>query len=627
MNFRSARNFPAPLAALALVGTALTAVGAPAAQATAPSSAYAVIGTITTPYAPYQLAVDTNDDTLYVGSFASSQLMTVDPGATSGTVSSSLALPWKPSQLAIDSSDDTVFVLAEQRNYVWVTTKGRTLDDTLFVNLSNPNLSPRSIAVDSRDDTLYVAVPSSQGDDTLVAVDARNTDDSRQGRLVGFGIDGLAVDQADGTVWAASFTSADVSYGSGSTLQFTAVGGGPYTSAYGIAVGTFTHAAVFGEQIGGRPGVTKVGVSGSPERWIDPSSTGSIRALSLNGSGTRAAFSAGIGDDSLWILDTLDMAPEVTPLNLGRIRSTAQATSGLLYVAPRSGNVVWTLAKVQGSLSRASAAPGDSLSITITPDPATAAGRPVIVDDSTLPSVSFGGIAAAAVPSGANTFRVTVPSGVSGTVEAVASLAGGGTLSLGNITIGSDVPPPPAIPASEPTNVTATPGDESATLSWTAPSSSGSYPVSHYLVTSSPGGRTCLVTAPTLTCEVAGLTNGMAYTFTVKALTGAGWSAASSPSNVVVPRAADRPTIVITGSREGQRVVVSGTAQGMGMGGMLHPWVRRAGQTSFVQGSATILVSMDGTFEWSRRSASTVSVYVATPDGSMRSNTVRIPAG
>ena len=195
----------------------------------------------------------------------------------------------------------------------------------------------------------------------------------------------------------------------------------------------------------------------------------------------------------------------------------------------------------------------------------------------------------------------------------------------------SPAPPPaasaPAAPASAPTSVAATPGDGSASVSWSAPSSSGSYPVSHYLVTASPGGRTCLVTAPTLTCEVVGLTNGTAYTFTVKALTGAGWSASSEPSSVVVPRAADKPSIVITGSREGQRIVVTGTAQGMGMGGMLSPWLRRAGQTSFAQGSATILVSMDGTFDWSRRSRSTVSVYVATPDGSMRSNTVRISAG
>jgi hypothetical protein len=35
---------------------------------------------------------------------------------------------------------------------------------------------------------------------------------------------------------------------------------------------------------------------------------------------------------------------------------------------------------------------------------------------------------------------------------------------------------------------------------------------------------------------------------------------------------------------------------------------------------------MDGTFQWSRRSGKRTSVYVETPDGSVRSNTVTIAA-
>ena len=73
----------------------------------------------------------------------------------------------------------------------------------------------------------------------------------------------------------------------------------------------------------------------------------------------------------------------------------------------------------------------------------------------------------------------------------------------------------------------------SASVSRLASSSTGSYPVSHYLVMPVPGGRMRLMS--TLTCEVPGVTNGTAHTFTVRALTGAGWSAASVPSNVVTP--------------------------------------------------------------------------------------------
>ena len=187
-------------------------------------------------------------------------------------------------------------------------------------------------------------------------------------------------------------------------------------------------------------------------------------------------------------------------------------------------------------------------------------------------------------------------------------------------------PTPTPVPASPPVGVVAVSGDRSASVTWSAPASSGSFPVSHYLATSTPGAHTCLVTAPALECEITSLTNGTAYTFSVKALTGAGWSATSEPSNAVVPRASAGPSIVIAGSRDGRRIEVSGSTTGFGMGGVLNPWMRMPGQSSFTKAAAQILVSADGTFAWSRRSGKQVSVYVATPDGSLRSNTVMIRA-
>jgi hypothetical protein len=186
-----------------------------------------------------------------------------------------------------------------------------------------------------------------------------------------------------------------------------------------------------------------------------------------------------------------------------------------------------------------------------------------------------------------------------------------------------DPAPEPEL-ASTPRNATATAGDRSAMVSWEAPLSSGSFPVSHFLAISTPGAHTCLVAAPALTCEMTGLTNGTAYTFTVKALTGAGWSASSEPSNVVVPRASAGPSIVIAGARDGKRIVVSGSTAGFGMGAILNPWVRLAGQAAYSKGSAQVLVSMDGTFEWGRTTGKRTYVYMQTPEGSVRSNTVTI---
>ena len=191
--------------------------------------------------------------------------------------------------------------------------------------------------------------------------------------------------------------------------------------------------------------------------------------------------------------------------------------------------------------------------------------------------------------------------------------------------------PPPVYPPGAPTELTAVAGDASADVSWVAPSDSGSYPMSNYQVTSAPGGRSCLVSVPALTCEVSGLTNGTAYTFTVRALNGAGWGASSGPSNAVTPRATPVKTIQITGSRDAldTRIVrVSGTTTGL-VGEQVAPWVRFTGQTTFTQGSGVRTVAADGTFAWARvtgEGAREKQVHVYFTHVSIKSNTVVIPA-
>ncbi|WP_341228895.1 fibronectin type III domain-containing protein, partial [Nocardioides salarius] len=98
---------------------------------------------------------------------------------------------------------------------------------------------------------------------------------------------------------------------------------------------------------------------------------------------------------------------------------------------------------------------------------------------------------------------------------------------------------------SAPSQVTAEPGDNSATVSWTAPDSNGS-PITAYTVTSSPEGATETVTGEATTATVAGLTNGTAYTFTTTATNALGESLASAPSNEVTPRSADTASPVVS---------------------------------------------------------------------------------
>ena len=84
-----------------------------------------------------------------------------------------------------------------------------------------------------------------------------------------------------------------------------------------------------------------------------------------------------------------------------------------------------------------------------------------------------------------------------------------------------------------PTIGTATGGNTTASVTFTAPANAG-YPTSlTYTVTSSPGGLTGTGASSPIT--VSGLTNGTAYTFTVTATNATGTGPASAASNSVTP--------------------------------------------------------------------------------------------
>jgi titin len=89
---------------------------------------------------------------------------------------------------------------------------------------------------------------------------------------------------------------------------------------------------------------------------------------------------------------------------------------------------------------------------------------------------------------------------------------------------------------------TATPGNGTATVNWSAPSEPGTSPVLGYAISASgpagtPSVRTVLAGWWATSATVPGLTNGVAYTFTVTALNMSGTGARSAPSNAVTPQA------------------------------------------------------------------------------------------
>jgi len=90
-------------------------------------------------------------------------------------------------------------------------------------------------------------------------------------------------------------------------------------------------------------------------------------------------------------------------------------------------------------------------------------------------------------------------------------------------------------PPTPPTDVKAVAGNQAADVSWSAPFSNGGSEIKTYVVTSSPGGKTCSAGTGIHHCTVSHLTNGTSYTFTVTATNSVGTSPPSAPSNAVVP--------------------------------------------------------------------------------------------
>ena len=92
-----------------------------------------------------------------------------------------------------------------------------------------------------------------------------------------------------------------------------------------------------------------------------------------------------------------------------------------------------------------------------------------------------------------------------------------------------------AVVPGAPTIGTATAGDTEATITFTGPASIGGAAIiaGGYTVTANPGGATGTGSNSPIT--VAGLTNGVAYTFTVTATNSAGTGSASAASNSITP--------------------------------------------------------------------------------------------
>ena len=607
----------ATIIAMGMTALSVSTVQAPGALATPPNSAYAVIGTIALGATPDALAIDTDDDTVYVTSNIGGSVITVAPGATSGAPVATVPLPGSPASIAVDSDDDTVYVRDDgsyDGRLTWVMLRGQQIDDEIRA----PD-GITSLAVNGPDDTVYISYGYNTIDDSFLAVNGANYDDSVIIGGVGAPTIAMAVDQADDTIWTTG--NPNWLYMVNANTQAVTRVAGTYVDPEYLAVSNVTHAAYVSSRTIPYRSVTRVTPAGGTTPWTSPV-FGNIRGLSIDDSGTLAVVT--LSSNAIYFLDGATMQQAADPITWPGATRGAQASSGLIYVATTFSGSLAVIAQVQGGISGGPVSPGDAVDAYLTTAPEFAAGQQVDMAASTVTDITFGGVSATYTKTGINVFTAQAPSGPTGQVEVVAELAGGASISLGYVDYGSPAPPPrpiPIFPASAPRDVVATAGDASASVTWSTPEWPGTFPITEYAVTATPSGRMCITSATT--CTVNGLENGMTYTFTVRALTGAGWSPESAPSNAVTPRASVVPSIIITGSREGRRIVILGATTGLQPGAQLTPEVTR-GSRAAISGRA-VAVEADGAFRWSRVANPRVgwTVDFTAADGT-RSNTVRI---
>jgi hypothetical protein len=183
---------------------------------------------------------------------------------------------------------------------------------------------------------------------------------------------------------------------------------------------------------------------------------------------------------------------------------------------------------------------------------------------------------------------------------------------------------------SRPTAVSGTPDDTTVAVTWTAPSLAGSSSIDGYTVTSSPGGKTCTTTG-SIGCTVTQLTNGVAYTFTVKAHNDSGFGLPSDPSSPATPRTRPDAPVGVVGYGENLSALVTWGAPPFDGGSIVTAYdvistpgsftCHTSGARSCTIGGLTNRVNytfkvqatnIAGTSDWSASSANSMPLYGAT---------------
>ncbi len=234
-------------------------------------------------------------------------------------------------------------------------------------------------------------------------------------------------------------------------------------------------------------------------------------------------------------------ATSLTGLTNGVTYSITIVARNVVGTGPPSTPVNVTPAGVPNAPTGVVAVAGNgSASITWLP-PAFTGGSPLT---SYTVTSNVGGFTTAVIGSQTNAVINGLSNGVAYRFRVFATNAvGNGPVSAYSLAV-----TPRGVPGA-PTGVSASPGNTSATVNWTAPASTGGSPITDYVVTSS-GGHSTTVPATARSALVSGLTNGVGYTFTVVARNAIGDGPPGTTSTPVTPSASVTP-IVFSSNRTG----------------------------------------------------------------------------
>ncbi|MDQ0029900.1 fibronectin type III domain-containing protein [Arthrobacter bambusae] len=235
--------------------------------------------------------------------------------------------------------------------------------------------------------------------------------------------------------------------------------------------------------------------------WTTPALPAGASGISY---GLNIQANGSITTDDYSMIDVTPTAPTAPAAPTGVTATAGNGSAAVSWTAPANGGSAITSYAVTPHAGTTTLAP-----VTVTGNPPATTANVTGLTNGT-----------------AYTFTVTATNSI-GTSPASAASA-------------PVTPTAPTVPAA-PTGVTATAGNASAVVSWTAPANGGS-PLTSYTVTPSSGGTalapvTVSGNPPSTTATVTGLSNGTAYTFTATASNAVGTSQPSAASAPVTPSA------------------------------------------------------------------------------------------